>query len=62
MCPRCHRNCLDKDPAMNPSSHVGNQVSICTPCGQAQGEVGMGYSTDIVEMEMEARFKKELGL
>ncbi len=63
-CPRCHRNCLDKEEVVNALSHVddknGDSVYICSPCGSAQGMVGLGYCTDIVEIEMERRFRKEL--
>ncbi len=59
-CPRCHRNCLDKESVMNSISHVGDNIEICTKCGEGQGSTGMYYSIDIVEVEMEKRFRKEL--
>ncbi len=58
-CPRCHRNCLDDDEAMNSISHIGYDVKICSKCGQAEVEVAMMFYVDIVEIEMEKRFKKE---
>ena len=62
ICPRCHRQSLNDEEVMNSISHVGNRVMICNECGKQQGMVGMGYSRDLVEIEMEKRFKKELGL
>ncbi len=41
-------------------SHIGDKVSICSICGQEQGKVGLGVSDDIVEIEMEKRFKDSL--
>ena len=62
ICPRCHRNCLNDEEVMNSLSHIGKKIMICNECGKQQGMVGMGYSRDFVEIEMENRFKKELGL
>jgi len=31
-------------------------------CGQKQGEVGLDATIDLVEYEMEKRFRKEIGL
>jgi len=59
-CPRCHRNCLEDKSVLNSISHIGDKIEICSGCGQEQGKVGMGYCTDIVEIEMEKRFRKEL--
>ena len=59
-CPRCHRECLELDEALNAISHIGEHVQICSICGTNQGTVGMGFSNDIVEIEMENRFKREL--
>lgn len=61
-CPRCHRQCLNDEEVMNSISHVGERVQICNDCGREQGMVGMNYSKDIVEIEMEKRFRKELGI
>ena len=61
-CPRCHRNCLDAEEVMNAISHIGEHIQICSKCGQEQGNVGLFNTTDRVEIEMEERFKKELGL
>lgn len=61
-CPRCHRQCLNKEEVMNSISHIGKSVQVCNDCGREQGMVGMGYSNDIVEIEMEKRFRKELGV
>lgn len=60
ICPRCHRKCLEEEDVLNSISHIGNDVKVCSICGQEQGKVGMKLSTDIVEIEMEDRFKKEL--
>lgn len=64
ICPRCHRSCLHEgeDEALNSISHVGDHVQICSKCGLEQGNVGMYNTKDIVEIEMELRFRKELGL
>ena len=61
ICPRCHRNCLNDEEVMNSISHIGNKIMICNECGKQQGLVGMSYCVDIVEIEMEKRFKMELG-
>ncbi len=61
-CPRCHRICLEEEGVLNSISHVGNHVQICSKCGEEQGNVGMNYTTDIVEVHMEERFRRELGL
>jgi hypothetical protein len=61
-CPRCHRLCLNEEDVMNSISHIGNDIKICNECGKQQGLVGMDYCVDIVEIEMENRFKMELGL
>jgi len=61
-CPRCHRNCLEDDEALNSISHVGKNVQICSVCGLGQGSVGLDATKDLVEYEMEKRFRKELGL
>lgn len=58
ICPRCKRKCLEEEDVLNAISHIGNRISICSICGQQQGNVGMQYSNDPVEIEMEARFKK----
>ena len=60
ICPRCHRETLHDEDVMNSISHIGDNVKICSECGKQQGLVGMGYSTDIVEIEMEKRFTIEL--
>jgi len=60
ICPRCHKQSLNDEEVMNSISHIGNKVMICNDCGKQQGLVGMGYCNDIVEIEMEKRFKKEL--
>jgi len=61
-CPRCHRNCLEDDPALNSISHVGDKVEICSVCGKGQGDVGLFATKDDVEILMEERFRKELGV
>ena len=61
ICPRCKRPCLSEDKAMNPISHVGKNIEICIECGKQQGLVGMNYCTDIVEINMESRFRQEIG-
>ncbi len=60
ICPRCERKCLEEEDVLNAISHVGDKVSICSICGQEQGKVGLGVSSDIVEIEMEKRFKDSL--
>lgn len=63
LCPRCHRETLHKEEVMNSISHIGDwNLQICSECGKQQGLVGMGICTDIVEIEMENRFKKELAI
>ena len=62
ICPRCHRQCLNDEEVMNSISHIGKNIIICNECGKQQGSVGMNYCVDIVEIEMEKRFKMELGL
>lgn len=60
-CPRCHRNCLEDDEALNSISHVGGKnLQICSVCGLEQGKVGLDATKDLVEYEMEKRFRKEL--
>jgi len=61
-CPRCHRNCLEDDSALNSISHIGKNIQICSVCGQKQGDVGLFNTNDDVEILMEERFKKELAL
>lgn len=61
-CPRCHRNCLEDEGVLNSISHIGDRIEICSKCGQEQGLVGMEVSNNMVEIAMEERFKKELGL
>jgi len=60
ICPRCKRKCLEEEDVLNAISHIGDKVSICSICGQEQGKVGLGVSDDIVEIEMEKRFKDSL--
>lgn len=60
ICPRCHRKCLEDEDVLNSISHIGDRILICTVCGQEQGKIGMKISSDIVEIEMEERFKEEL--
>lgn len=60
ICPRCRRKCLEDEDVLNSISHVGNKISICSICGQEQGKVGMKISNDIVEIEMEERFKQQI--
>jgi hypothetical protein len=60
ICPRCKRKCLEEEDVLNAISHIGSKISICSVCGQEQGKVGMGLSDDIVEIEMENRFKESL--
>jgi len=60
LCPRCKRYCLEDESVLNSISHIGKEIEICSVCGTSQGMVGMGYSTDIVEIEMENRFRNEL--
>ncbi len=62
ICPRCKRKCLEKKDVLNAVSHIGDRVMICSICGLEQGKVGMNISTDIVEIEMEKRFKEDLGI
>lgn len=59
-CPRCKRNCLYKENSLNALSHIDNKTYICSECGLQSGLCDMGVQTDIVEIEMHARFKKEL--
>ena len=59
-CPRCLRKCLEEEHVLNSISHVGDNITICSICGQEQGKVGMKISSDIVEIEMEDRFKESL--
>lgn len=40
-CPRCHRNCLDEDRAMNAISHIDNKTQICSECGKFEGCIGL---------------------
>jgi len=61
-CPRCHRNCLEEEAVLNSISHVGNKVEICSKCGLEQGNVGLFNTKDDVEILMEERFRKELGV
>jgi len=61
ICPRCQRKCLEDDSAMNAISHVGKNLEICSECGKQQGFVGLGYTTDIVEIEMENRYRSRFG-
>ena len=58
ICPRCKRNCLEEEDVLNSISHIGDSISICSECGKQQGLVGMGICSDIVEIEMEERFKR----
>ena len=60
VCPRCKRNSLNDDEAMNAVSHIGDKIYICSECGKQQGLVGMGICNDIVEIEMEERFKRSI--
>ena len=60
ICPRCKRKCLEEESVLNSISHIGDKIEICSICGQEQGKVGMSVSTDIVEIEMENRFKNEI--
>jgi len=60
ICPRCKRKCLEEEDVLNAISHVGKNIKICSICGQEQGKVGMSLSTDIVEIEMEKRFKDSI--
>ena len=60
ICPRCKRKCLEEEDVLNAISHIGDRISICSICGQEQGKVGMTLTTDIVEIEMEERFKDSL--
>ncbi len=60
-CPRCHRKCLEDEDVLNSISHVGDRISICSVCGQEQGKIGMQICDDLVELEMEKRFRMELG-
>ena len=61
ICPRCKRKCLEKEDVLNSISHVGKKILICSICGTEQGKVGMDISDDIVEIEMEKRFRDEIG-
>lgn len=61
-CPRCHRNCLSTDNALNSLSHLDNKTYICAICGLQSGLCDMSYQDDPVEIEMHQRFKKELGI
>ncbi len=58
ICPRCKRKCLEEEDVLNAISHIGDKILICSICGQEQGKVGMQLSLDIVEIEMENRFKE----
>jgi len=58
ICPRCKRKCLEDEDVLNAISHIGDKILICSICGQEQGKVGMQLSLDIVEIEMENRFKE----
>lgn len=60
ICPRCKRKCLEKEDVLNSISHVGKKILICSICGTEQGKVGMDISDDIVEIEMEKRFREEI--
>jgi len=61
-CPRCHKESLNDEDVMNSICHIGHNVYICNDCGKQHGLVGMNYCNDIVEIEMEKRFRKELGM
>ena len=61
-CPRCHRNCLHEEDVMNSIAHFGKNILICNDCGREHGAVGMYSTSDPVEIEMEARFRKEQGV
>lgn len=61
-CPRCERNCLDDEDVFNSISHVGDDVKICSKCGLQQGNVGLNATLDLVEIEIEKRFRKKLGV
>ena len=51
---------MEDEDVLNSISHVGNKISICSICGQEQGKVGMKICNDIVEIEMEERFKQQI--
>ena len=59
-CPHCLGKCLEDEDVLNAISHIGDKISICSICGQEQGKVGMQLSHDIVEIEMENRFKESI--
>ena len=54
-CPRCHRNCLDDDHAMNSLSHV-NSIPICSKCGQMEGLVKLGGDVPKSEIMLTEEF------
>jgi len=60
ICPRCKRKCLEDEDVLNAISHIGVKILICSICGQEQGKVGLQLSHDIVEIEMENRFKESI--
>jgi len=59
-CPRCKRSTLHEEDVMNSLSHIGKDVYICNDCGKYHGLVRMNVCEDIVEIEMERRFNKEI--
>lgn len=59
-CPRCERNCLNEDNALNSLSHIDNKTYICSKCGTHSGLCDMNYETDKVEILMHERFKAKL--
>lgn len=60
ICPRCKRKCLEEEAVLNSISHVGDNVEICSICGQEQGNVGLYNNRDPVEELIEQRFRKKI--
>lgn len=55
-CPRCHRNCLEDDEAMNSISHVGS-IQICSKCGQMESLVKLGGNIPDSEKHLTEEFE-----
>ncbi|KKN75462.1 hypothetical protein LCGC14_0380830 [marine sediment metagenome] len=57
VCPCCYREVLHEEGVRNSISHIDNKTEICSKCGLLESTVGMGVSTNAVDIAMYERFK-----
>ena len=56
-CPRCNKETLEDEPALNSLSRRGN-VYICNPCGDEEALIDLGeMSPTETEIEFEAKMQ-----